>query len=157
MNINFKNATIEDAKIIGELIIELTKEISQITNSTLFVINVDSTIKTCAELLKNGNYGAIICSNNERPIAVSTFTESYALYAGGKIGIIPEFYVIPECRSCGVGEELISKVRALGIKKGWSCIELCTPPLPEFERTIKFYQKTGMNPVGGRKMRQYIA
>ena len=156
-SMEFRLATKDDADVIGALVMKLTEEISRITNSTLFGIDTSATVKTCAELIKNESYGAIICTDNQLPIAVATFTESYALYAGGKIGIIPEFYVIPEFRSYGVGEKLLSKVRELGREKGWSCIELCTPPLPDFERTLKFYQKAGMNPVGGRKMRQYLS
>lgn len=63
---------------------------------------------------------------------VSIFTESCALYAGGKIGIILEFYVVPEFRSTGIGARLISEVQNYGRENGWSCIELGTPPLPEF-------------------------
>lgn len=157
MNIEFKHATADDAKVIGELIIKLTEEISIKTNSALFSIDTEDIIKKCAVLIKNENYGAILCAHEGKPIAVSTFTESYALYAGGKIGIIPEFYVAPDFRSSGIGEKLIAKVKEHGIQNGWSCIELCTPPLPEFERTLKFYQKNGLIPVGGRKMRQYIS
>ena len=35
-------------------------------------------------------------------------------------------------------------------------IELCTPPLPEFEASLRFYQKNGLAPVGGRKMREML-
>ncbi|WP_446811136.1 hypothetical protein ACH50O_06105 [Methylomonas sp. 2BW1-5-20] len=41
------------------------------------------------------------------PVAVSTITERDALYAGGNIGVIQAFYVIPEFRSLGVGALLI--------------------------------------------------
>ncbi|WP_445368773.1 GNAT family N-acetyltransferase [Methylomonas sp. BW4-1] len=90
-------------------------------------------------------------------MAVSTITETYALYAGGKIGVIQEFYVIPEFRCSGVGALLIEQIRSYGQRRGWSCLELCTPPLPEFERTLSFYQHNGLMPVGGRKMRQNLA
>ena len=88
--------------------------------------------------------------------AVATISETYALYAGGKIGIIQEFYVIPEFRSSGVGSKLLDAIRIHGVNRNWSCIELCTPPLPEFERTVAFYQTNGLLPVGGRKMRQNL-
>jgi len=91
------------------------------------------------------------------PVAVATITETYALYAGGKIGVIQEFYVIPEFRSYGVGAMLIEQVKLYGQERQWSCIELCTPPLPEFERTLSFYLHNGLVPVGGRKMRQNLA
>jgi GNAT superfamily N-acetyltransferase len=83
-------------------------------------------------------------------------TETYALYIGGKIGVIQEFYVSPEHRAAGVGSMLIEQVKAYGKQNDWSCIELCTPPLPAFEQTLNFYQQNGLIPVGGRKMRQIL-
>ena len=78
------------------------------------------------------------------------------MYVGGKIGLIQEFYVIPKFRASGVGSMLIEQVQVIGKERNWSCIELCTPPLPAFERTLSFYQKCGLIPVGGRKMRQNL-
>lgn len=156
MNIEFKIATGNDAEIIGELVIKLTEEICNKTNARHFAIDLPGTISRCRELIHDKHYGAVIGFASSKPIAVSTFTESYALYAGGKVGIIPEFYVDSAFRSCGVGAQLISEIRDYGRNHGWSCIELCTPPLPEFERTLLFYQKNGLVPVGGRKMRQHI-
>lgn len=75
---------------------------------------------------------------------------------GGKIGLIQEFYISPEYRAAGVGSMLIEQVKKYGKQHDWSCIELCTPPLPAFERTLNFYQQKGLIPVGGRKMRQTL-
>tara|TARA_R110000751_G_scaffold15290_7_gene49678 strand:- start:76467 stop:76727 length:261 start_codon:yes stop_codon:yes gene_type:complete len=83
-------------------------------------------------------------------------SETYALYAAGKIGVIQEFYVSPEFRATGVGSKLVKQIQNFGSEHAWSCIELCTPPLPEFERTLHFYQRNGLKPVGGRKMRQVL-
>lgn len=156
MVIEYRFATENDAEVIGELILQLTQEICLKTNSNPFSTDLVSSASKLRELILNKNYAAIIGISNGKPVAVSTFTESYALYAGGKIGIIPEFYVVPEFRSTGIGAELISEVKKYGRENGWSCIELCTPPLPEFERTLNFYQASGLVPVGGRKMRQYL-
>lgn len=156
MNINFKFANANDADLIGKFVIQLTEEICLKTNANHFDIDLAATIKRCRELLQENNYGALIAYSAETPIAIATFTESYALYAGGKVGIIPEFYVQPEFRSSGVGAELIAHIKDYGRHHGWSCIELCTPPLPEFDRTLSFYQKNGLAPVGGRKMRQHL-
>lgn len=156
MNIRFKIATENDAETIGELVIKLTEEICIKTNAKHFDIDLPGTISRCCELIRDKHYGAVIGFSSNKPIAVSTFTESYALYAGGKVGIIPEFYVDPAFRSSGVGAKLISQVKDYGRNNGWSCIELCTPPLPEFKRTLLFYQKSWLVPVGGRKMRQHI-
>ena len=157
MKLEFIQATPENAEIIGSLVVQLTQEICERTNEQHFDIDLEGTVQRCEELLSAGHYAAIIGWSDNTPIAVSTITETYALYAGGKIGVIQEFYVVPEFRSLGVGAMLIELVRSYGQKHGWSCIELCTPPLPEFERALSFYQNNGLVPVGGRKMRQNLA
>lgn len=156
MTLEFTEATPAESEIIGELVVDLTKEICARTEAKHFDIELESTIQRCRELLSQGHYAAIIGWSNYTPVAVSTFTETYALYAGGKIGIIQEFYVIPEVRSTSIGSLLVEQVRNYGQIHNWSCIELCTPPLPEFDRALSFYQENGLAPVGGRKMRQNI-
>ena len=63
-------------------------------------------------------------------------------YAGGKIGVIHEFYVSPEYRSSGVGAQLIEQIKRHAKAQNWASIELCTPPLPAFDKTLSFYQST---------------
>lgn len=157
MEINFRVATIEDSEIIGSLVVELTTEICELTKAQHFDIDLNGTIQRCSELIRDGHYAGIIGEYQNKPVSVVTFTETYALYAGGKIGVIQEFYISPEHRASGVGSLLIEQVKRYGKQQDWSCIELCTPPLPEFERTLNFYQKNGLIPVGGRKMRQALA
>jgi GNAT superfamily N-acetyltransferase len=157
MNINFRKARCEDSEIVGGLVVELTSEISKLTNAQHFDIDLNSTIERCSELIRDGHYSVIIAEHQNAPIAVVTMTETYALYVSGKIGVIQEFYVAPKYRSFGVGSMIIEEVKRYGKQQNWSCIELCTPPLPEFENTVRFYQKNGLNPVGGRKMRQSLA
>lgn len=157
MNLKFREATPKDSELIGSLVVKLTTEICELTKSQHFDIDLNGTIQRCHELIRDGHYSAIIGDYENKPISVVTMTETYALYAGGKIGVIQEFYVSPEFRASGVGSMLIEQVQDYGKKHNWSCIELCTPPLPEFERTLNFYQKNGLIPVGGRKMRQALA
>ena len=156
MKINFRLATAKDSEIIGNLVVELTNEISLLTNAKHFDIDLSDTIVRCSELIQRGHYCAIIGEYENTPIAVVTMSETYALYVSGKIGVVQEFYVAPQFRASGVGSMLIEQVKHYGKRCNWSCIELCTPPLPEFERTLNFYQQNGLNPVGGRKMRQML-
>ena len=156
MTLEFIQASPDEAEIIGSLVVQLTQEICERTNAHHFNIDLAGTVQRCKELLSAGHYAAIIACSGNIPVAVSTITETYALYAGGKIGLIQEFYVVPEFRSSGIGAKLIEQVRNYGQNRGWSCLELCTPPLPEFERTLSFYQDNGLVPVGGRKMRQQL-
>ena len=157
MKLEFIQATPGHAEIIGALVVQLTQEICERTHAQHFDIDLEGTVRRCEELLSAGHYAAVIGYSDNIPIAVSTIAETYALYAGGKIGVIQEFYVIPEFRCSGVGSLLIGQVKNYGRQRGWSCMELCTPPLPEFERTLGFYRHNGLIPVGGRKMRQNFA
>ena len=157
MEITFRVATVDDADLIGSLVVDLTVEICELTNAAHFDINLSDTIERCKAFIHDGHYAAIIGSHNEMPIAVVTLSETYALYAGGKIGVIQEFYVLPDFRASGIGSMLIEQVKTYGNEHDWSCVELCTPPLPEFERTLNFYQKNGLTAVGGRKMRQALS
>lgn len=157
MEISFRVATVNDSDLIGSLVVNLTTEIFELTNTAHFDIDLPGTIKRCKGLINDGHYAAIIGSHNDTPIAVVTMSETYALYAGGKIGVIQEFYVSPDFRASGIGSMLIEQVKMYGNEHEWSCIELCTPPLPAFEHTLNFYQKNGLNAVGGRKMRQALS
>lgn len=156
MNIRFRQANVNDATTIATLVVELTKEICERAHAPLLTINLNETMERCEHLINEGHYTAIIGEYDNQAIAVATITETYALYAGGTIGLIQEFYVSPEFRSSGVGSMLIEQVQQYGDVRKWACIELCTPPLPEFERTLQFYQNNGLTPVGGRKMRQAL-
>ena len=156
MEIEFRTASIEDAGAVGSLVLALTNEISELMKEKQFSIDLSDTIRRCSELIETGKYAAILGFSDGVPVAVVTLSETYALYASGKVGIIQEFYVVPALRSTGLGSKLIKQVRDYGIKNKWSCIELCTPPLPEFDRTLAFYKKNELNPVGGRKMRQIL-
>jgi GNAT superfamily N-acetyltransferase len=156
MKIDFKIAALDDSECIGSLVLDLTNEISTLTQSPHFDIDLKDTIERCYALIRDGHYVAIIGKHGNTTIAVVTMTETYALYAGGKMGVIQEFYVSPEYRAAGVGSQLIKQVQNYAKQNSWSCFELCTPPLPAFERTLHFYQKNGLSPVGGRKMRQKL-
>ena len=156
MAVEYRQATPGEAEVVATLAFALTEEICERTNAKYFRIDLAGTIQRCDELMSQGLYAAILGWSQDLPVGVATLTETYALYAGGKVGIIQEFYVVPELRSSSVGASLLGAVREYGETRNWSCIELCTPPLPEFERTIRFYMANGLNPVGGRKMRQML-
>jgi GNAT superfamily N-acetyltransferase len=79
--------------------------------------------------------------------------ESYALYAEGAFGTIPELYVRPEYRSNKVGQRLVAQAKAFGESRGWKRLEVTTPPLPQFGKTLSFYEREGFAITGGRKLK----
>jgi len=107
MKINFIEATLHDSETIAIMVVELTTEICELTKAQHFDIELNKTIKRCHDLIRDGHYFAIIGTYENNAIAVVTMTETYALYAGGKIGVIQEFYVSPTFRAAGIGSMLI--------------------------------------------------
>ena len=79
--------------------------------------------------------------------------EGYALYAEGAFGTIPEFYVRPEYCSMGVGGMLINKAKAFGAERKWQRLEVTTPPLPQFDDALRFYEREHFTVTGGRKLK----
>jgi GNAT superfamily N-acetyltransferase len=79
--------------------------------------------------------------------------QSYALYTEGVYGTIPEFYVRPSHRSRGIGTALLAESKKVGQARGWRRLEVTTPPLPQFDRTLVFYQRQGFTISGGRKLK----
>jgi len=51
---------------------------------------------------------------------------------------------------------LLKKVAEHAQALGWKLLDLCTPPLPEFARTVKFYAENGFELTGGRKMKSVL-
>ena len=56
MNINVREATFKGSEIIGSLVVELTNELSELTNPEHFDIDLNSTIQRCLELIRDGHY-----------------------------------------------------------------------------------------------------
>ena len=75
--------------------------------------------------------------------ANGTIRADFALYAGGRYGVIDEMYVVPAWRARGVGRRLIDAVKARGRERGWRRIDVTAPPEKEWERTVRFYQQHG--------------
>ncbi|MEB3322500.1 MAG: GNAT family N-acetyltransferase [Synechococcaceae cyanobacterium] len=86
-------------------------------------------------------------------IALLAMCEGFALYAEGAFGIITELYVRPPHRGRGLGRALVAAARVHGRRLGWSRLEVTTPPLPAFARTLGFYEREGFSISGGRKLR----
>lgn len=114
-----------------------------------------------------GNYVEMLCRESSKTAGCTLFVglldkevvafihivESFALYTGGKFGIIQEFYVKENYRSQGYGKKLLDHSKYFALKNRWKRLELATPPLPEFNSSLKFYQREGLEITGGAKMK----
>ena len=141
--------------MVGELLTEIMEKIK----IKAFSYNQEKTEGRARDLIKKNKYWVFIAkdTNANESVGFVSMYESYALYSEGEYGTIPELYVRPAYRSKKIGEILLKKASEFALQKQWKRLEVTTPPLPEFERTINFYQNNGFSITGGRKLKLDIA
>ena len=132
-------------------IIRLVTDLISELGGKRFVIDEVEAIEFIQRSSDNGKYFAFLALDySQNALGIITVGESGAVYAGGEFGVIHEFYIAPEMRSIGLGNQLIEKVKKTAIDKGWKRLEVGAPPYPEWERTKSFYLKEGFVEVGPR-------
>jgi GNAT superfamily N-acetyltransferase len=158
MAVTIRRATPADSQEIARMVKALTDEIIEMIGQEHFDVDVQTSALLSREWMELGSYAVYIALDDAGggAIAVATLCDSRALYAQGVFGIIQEFYVAPQWRSREVGARLVEACVAHGRAAGWKRLELATPPLPEFARTVSFYKDNGFEPTGGRKMKRLL-
>jgi len=137
--------------MVGDLLNEIMEKIG----SKVFNFDPKDTEERARSLIKDDKYWVFIAEDwkSKDIIGFVSLYESYALYSEGSYGTMPELFVKNNWRSKSVGVELLIKVIEFAKEKGWNRIEVTTPPLPEFDRTLSFYENNGFEITGGRKLK----
>lgn len=153
--IEIKTVSQNDYRELSLMVGELLSEIMSTINKTAFNYDQRQTEQQAKELIEADKYWAFIAWDSEKklPIGFISLYESYALYAEGAYGTIPELYIRKAYRSKQIGNQLLTKAFSFSLSKGWNRLEVTTPPLPEFERTLNFYENNGFEITGGRKLK----
>jgi GNAT superfamily N-acetyltransferase len=148
-------ATTADSDTIAGMVVELLKEIMAQTGDRHFDADRPAIAFRCAQFIAGGIYTVLLArlAAGGSPLGCITLTEVHALYAGGAFGVIAELYVRPGFRSEGIGKALIMAAKDHGRERGWTRLEVTTPPLPQFERALQFYEAHGFEVTGGRKLK----
>ncbi|WP_151705604.1 GNAT family N-acetyltransferase [Nitrincola alkalilacustris] len=143
------NDAVEVAILAGQLISEIIKK----TGVQSFDFNLEETISRVTHFIKREKYFAFVARNNsDEAVGFLSLHENHALYAEGAFGTISELYVLPKYRSNNIGFSLIARAKFFGIYQGWKRLEVTTPPLPQFDETLAFYEREGFTITGGRKL-----
>jgi len=149
-----RHATTSDAPEIATMVGELLTEIMATIGVQAFNFDLAETTQRLTDFIHREKYFVFVArGTTEEPIGFIALYESYALYAEGAFGTIPELYVRPEHRSNELGQQLISHAKAFGALRGWRRLEVTTPPLPQFDKTLAFYEREGFSIAGGRKLK----
>ena len=153
----YKLIDVARAEEVAKLAVCLMGEIIERTGTQHFAVDESLAIDLCQNFIREGHYEVLAVFHEEKIVGFGALCESRSLYAEGVFGIIQEFYVLPEYRSQNIGKHLIEKIVEYARSKKWKRLELCTPPVPEFDRTVAFYKDNGFEIAGGYKMKYAIA
>jgi len=155
MQLRLDHALPDDASVIAQMVGELLREIMALVGTKTFGFHQEETEIRARSWITDGTYCVVLARDGAQstPLGFLALYESFALYTEGAYGTIPEFYVRPAYRSKGIGAALMGEARQLGRSRGWRRIEVTTPPLPQFHRTMAFYQREGFSISGGRKLK----
>jgi len=133
---------------------ELLEEIMATIGTQAFHFDFTEASAMLAAFINREKYFVFIAQGeNDKPAGFIALYEGYAIYAEGGFGVIPELYVRPEFRSNQLGLRLLEQAKNFGASRGWSRLEVTTPPLPQFGRTLSFYERHGFSVTGGRKLK----
>lgn len=138
MKFIIEKATKNDNEVVLRLLADLFTELGEEKESLKFLSYdlIDIFISSnCTEiyLLKNG----------KKNIGIFTLTETQAIYAGGKFGVLDEMYIEPNYRSQQIGQNIIAFITDIARIKKWNRIDVTAPTETKWERTQNFYEKNG--------------
>ena len=156
MNIKIIKATENNSLDLSIMTGELLQEIMDKIDSKAFNFNKQETQKRAEDLISKNLYFVFIAKDKNKSIGFISMYESYALYAEGGYGTIPELYIKKKYRSLNIGKLLLEKAKEFAISKNWKRLEVTTPPLPQFDRTLSFYENNSFEIAGGRKLKTNI-
>jgi GNAT superfamily N-acetyltransferase len=149
-----QQALASDAQDVAVMVGELLTEIMNAIGVQAFNFDLAETTTRLKDFLHREKYFVFVArSGSGNPGGFIALYESYALYAEGAFGTIPELYVRPKYRENGLGLHLLSQAKSFGASRKWTRLEVTTPPLPQFARTLAFYEREGFAISGGRKLK----
>lgn len=145
--LTIRKVLIEDAETVSRLVGELFFELGH----TPPIADLKQSVAFCKDMLEKDEY-VVFLAVNSKGVAEGILTVSVgvSIYAGGRFGVIREFYVVPEMRSRGVGKALWERAKEFSRSKGWKRIEVTPPSKAEHTRTYDFYAREGFREIGPR-------
>lgn len=151
-------ATKDQSDAIAILVGKLLQEIMDRIGIDVFHFDFEETKERLAEFIEHEKNFVFVAQNNENGelIGFVTVYEGFALYAEGAFGTMAELYVCPSYRSQGIGKMLMQSVKDFADERGWKRLEVTTPPLPQFDATLSFYEREGFEISGGRKLKVVV-
>ncbi len=155
MRILIERAQANDAPVLTEMVGELLREIMTVLGERVFGFDAEATEDRAGTWLTDERLFAWLARDGDggEVLGFVAVYPGHALYAEGVFGTISELYVRPAYRSRRVGASLLEAVKRFAAGSAWTRVEVTTPPLPQFDRTVSFYERHGFDRSGGYKMK----
>ena len=138
MNISITIAGPDEYTLVIQLLKALYQELGEESSSVSFLSE-----DLIATLTSKSQTSVYLMRSGPEVIGIITITESQAIYAGGKYGVIDEMYVIPSHRGREAGKQMIDFVSKKAIEHGWKRVDVTAPTEARWERTRRFYEENG--------------
>lgn len=153
-----KTVTENDYQQLATMVGQLLTEIINGDKKVPYQYDVNKGTVQAKSLIEQGKYWAFIAwdQSTNSPAGFIALTEGHALYTQGAYGTITELYVQQQWRSADIGKALIEQAKQFAITRQWQRLEVTTPQLPEFNRSLAFYQNNGFSSSGGAKLKVVI-
>jgi GNAT superfamily N-acetyltransferase len=153
--VRIERATRADLGVVVRLVERLLSELAEGGDDEFAGLD---RARTVADLEAEGERFVALLAREEGAEAtgVLTLTETFAIFAGGRYGVIDELWVDPARRSSGVGRGLLEAAVAVGRERGWRRLDVTAPSGDAWRRTVSFYEKNGFV-FAGPKLRRRIA
>lgn len=141
--IHFKIAEAADTATVANLLGQLFEEVEH-------ALEAEEIASFFAEIDSDDTHSTLLALDDDGDaVGIITLAESLSIYAGGRIGVVNELYVVPEYRSEGVGKILLDAAKDLGKSRGWTRLEVTTPG-DDFVKTLRFYEREEFMRIGTR-------
>lgn len=151
--ISTRRATRDDAAAISQMVDSLLTEIMAAIGINAFDSDPVAMRDQLQHSIPNENHYILLAEKGGLAVGFAALSPAYSLYTNGPFGLITELFVLPDHRSQTIGERLVLECKAFATEMGWSQLEVTTPPLPQFDRTLRFYEGNGFAITGGRKLK----
>lgn len=150
--ISVRRATVDDAAAISELADALLSEIMAAIGVNAFDSDPAAIRDQLCQSIPRNQHVVLLVEKSGAPVGFAALSPAFAMYTNGSYGIITELFVLPTQRSQSIGKCLVQECKSFAAEMGWNRLEVTTPPLPEFDRTLRFYEDRGFEITGGRKL-----
>ncbi|HBO21899.1 MAG TPA: GNAT family N-acetyltransferase [Providencia sp.] len=139
MNIEIKPATLENATLILEMIIELADYEKARHEVKATVADIENSL-----FGPNSKTEALMCYVDGKPAGYAVFFTSYSTWLGNNGIYLEDLYISPDFRGTGAGKTLLKHIAILACER--KCQRLEWSVLDWNQPAIDFYKSIGAEP-----------